>query len=99
MNHRFGYIDLFSYYAGGPSVDNGACHKFKHGNIGGYTCEYPLHWKQAMPFPETVSVKCNNVTTKRFKDDQLVHDLMRSYYGENYMKPIKKWIDYKWQDV
>ena len=88
---------MFSYYTGGPeNVDN--CYPYKHGNIGGYHCT--LHnWKQATPFPETVSVKCGNITTKRIKDDKLVHDLMVSLYGENYMKPMRKWVDYKWKDV
>ena len=89
---------MFSYYTGGPSVDNGGCYSFKHGGIEGYHCTN-ANWKQATPFPETVSVKCNNITTRRFKDDELVHDLLRSLYGENYMKPMSKWIDDEWQDV
>ena len=98
MNHGFGYIDVFPYYTGGPSVENGGCYSFKNGDTGGYHCIYP-NWEQATLFPETVSVKCNNKQWKRIKDDQLVHDLLRSLYGENYMKPAKKWIDYKWQKV
>ena len=98
INHHPAFVDLFSYYTGGPDVEYGGCHSFKHGNSGGYHCP-KANWKQATPFPETVSVKCNNVTTKRIKDDQLVHDLLRSLYSENYMKPMKKWIDYKWQEV
>jgi hypothetical protein len=98
INHHPSFVDLFSYYTGGPDVEYGGCHSFKHGNSGGYHCPN-ANWKQATPFPETVSVKCNNVTTKRIKDNQLVHDLLRSSYGENYMMPMKKWIDYKWQNV
>ena len=44
-------------------------------------------------------VSVYNETEIGSKGGKLVHDLMVSLYGENYMKPMRKWVDDKWKDV
>ena len=86
--YRGRYIDIFPFYANGPKIKDGWCHKFRKG----YTCAY-MPWNVTyMHFPETESFECNGLKTRRFKDILLMHELASSLWGKRgHMRAIKRY--------
>lgn len=50
-------------------------------------------------FPETKKVKFNNISTKIFKSDKLINDILIKSYGKDYLIPDHKYINGKWTKI
>ena len=49
--------------------------------------------------PETKRVKFNNISTKIFKSDKLINDILIKCYGKDYLIPNHKYINGKWTKI
>ena len=86
------HCDLFVYSDNNVNDDyNKDCN-----NMG---CVYVSTSKGKSTFPNTKTVKINNINTKIFESDNLIKNLMVSKYGSNFMKPNHEYNNGRWVKI
>ena len=49
--------------------------------------------------PDTINIKMNNIDSKIFKSEKLIHNLLSSWYGDNYITPDHECNNNKWVKI
>jgi hypothetical protein len=86
------HCDLFVY------SDNNVNDEY-HNECNNIGCLYVSTNNGNSILPKTKNVKINNINTKIFDSDSLIHNLLVAYYGENYMVPNHEYKNGKWVEI